>query len=406
MGHRHASLSPALVERKRILIVLGFLDPRILAGFARYARERGWILNALSVLRGTVPRGWRAHGMLTTNTDRSDLRAFVKETARRIPTVLHGCNDFGIPIPNIECDERAVGREAALHLLEQGHRHFAYVQYSRHRHAILRRDGFRAHLAAAGHSCLVLETTSAHGPGWEGWFRRGVARLPKPLGLFAEDDILAARVIESAIDAGWRVPEEFAVVGNGNLPLVCDHSQVPITSVTMPFEEGSYRAAALLDRLLSGKPLEKQTTTLFPTGIIARQSTNAVAAQRPVVQRALAWMHAEIQKSDLTVEAIARGSGVSGRLLYNEFQIDLKSTPKTELLRIRLRKAKEQLLANKTKIGVIAETCGFANLRTFQRAFQRIEGQSPARWRKDRVPAASVRVSKPTAGHNNPLGNP
>lgn len=386
MSHRvhRARPSHALGERKRILIVLGFLDPGILAGFARYAREKNWILNAFSVLRGTVPAGWRAHGMLTTNTSRSDLHRFVKETAGKIPTVLHGCNDFGIPIPNVECDEKAVGRIAAQHLLEQGHKHFAFFQYSRQRHAIHRRDGFRDHLAAAGHACTVLETTSVHGPGWEGWFRRRIGQLPKPLGLFAEDDILAARVIESAIDAGWRVPEDLAVVGNGNLALVCNHSQVPITSVTIPFEEGAYQAAALLDRLLSGKPLEKQTTVLSPTGIIARQSTNAVAAQRPVVQRALAAMAMQAHNSELNVEAIARISGVSTRLLYNEFQIDLKSTPMTELLRLRLRKAKDLLLANEAKIGAIAEKCGFANLRTFQRSFQRIEGQPPGRWRKNR----------------------
>jgi len=368
------------------LIVLGFLDPGILAGFARYAREKNWILNAFSVLRGTVPSSWRAHGMLTTNTSRSDLHRFVKKTAGRIPTVLHGCNDFGIPIPNVECDEKAVGRIAAQHLLEQGHRHFAFFQYSRHRHAILRRDGFRDHLAGAGHGCTVLETTSVHGPGWEAWFRREIAKLPKPLGLFAEDDILAARVIESGIDAGWRVPEDLAVVGNGNLALVCNHSQVPITSVTIPFAEGSYQAAALLDRILSGKSLEKQTTIFSPTGIIARQSTNAVAAQRPVVQRALAFMTSKAQNSDLNVGAIARDSGVSSRLLYNEFQIDLNSSPMAELLRLRLRMAKELLLANQTKISDISESCGFANLRTFQRAFHRIEGLPPVRWRKNRIP--------------------
>jgi transcriptional regulator GlxA family with amidase domain len=60
----------------------------------------------------------------------------------------------------------------------------------------------------------------------------------------------------------------------------------------------------------------------------------------------------------------------------------------TELLRLRLRKAKDQLLSNETKIGAISESCGFANLRTFQRAFQRIEGQPPVRWRKNRLGAS------------------
>ena len=34
------------------------------------------------------------------------------------------------------------------------------------------------------------------------------------------------------------------------------------------------------------------------------------------------------------------------------------------------------------KIETVSETCGFANLRTFQRTFLRTEGQSPLRWRQ------------------------
>ena len=59
--------------RKRILIVLGFLNSDILAGFARYAREANWIVNTMAILHGAVPHGWRAHGMLTTNVFRPEL---------------------------------------------------------------------------------------------------------------------------------------------------------------------------------------------------------------------------------------------------------------------------------------------------------------------------------------------
>jgi LacI family transcriptional regulator len=296
--------------------------------------------------------------------------------------VLHGCNDLGYPVPNVECDERAVGQLAASHLLEQGHRNFAYFHYSSNRHAVLRGEGFKARLAEAGHDCLELKNLSEHGVGSGEWFARRLARLPKPLGLFAEDDFLATTAIESALDIGWRVPGDLAVVGSGNLTLVCEQSAVPITSVEIPFEAEAYQAAAMLDCLLSGKKIEKQTVVFPPTGLLARQSTNSLAAHRAVVQRALAFMSAHLPDPDLNVIAIAKGSGVSLRLLYNEFQTDLKSTPMDIVSRLRMRKAKDLLLNSREKIEAVSEACGFANLRTFQRTFLRTEGHPPLRWRQ------------------------
>jgi len=369
-------------DRKRILIVLGFLIPDILDGFSRYAREANWIVNTMAILHGAVPHRWHAHGMLTTNVFRPELKRFVHETARRIPTVLHGCNDLGFPVPNVECDEQAVGRLAATHLLEQGHRHFAYFHYSCNRHAVLRGEGFKARLAEAGQACLELRRLSVHGVGLGEWFARRLARLPKPLGLFAEDDFLASTAIEAALDIGWRVPEDLAVVGSGNHTLGCVQGVVPITSVEIPYEEEAYQAAAMLDCLLSGKSIGKQTFVFPPTGLLARQSTNSLAAQRAIVQRALTFMSGHLQDPDLNVRDVAKGAGVSVRLLYNEFQDDLKSTPMGIVSRLRMCKAKDLLLNSGEKIEAVSETCGFANLRTFQRTFLRTEGQSPLRWRQ------------------------
>ena len=250
------------MKRKRILIVLGFLNPDILAGFSRYAREADWILNAFSVFHNAVPPDWDADGLLTTNVFRPDLVRFVRKTARQIPTVLHGCDDLRLAVPNVECDEYQIGRMAAEHLLDQDHRHFAYFRYSDNIHAMRRRDGFRDALREAGYDCMDLEKISEHGNGAGEWFRKQLARLPKPLGLFAEDDLLAARVIETATDEGWQVPADLAVVGCGNIDLVCEFGPVPITSIDCPLEEQAYQAAAMLDTLMSGKKLPKQKARL------------------------------------------------------------------------------------------------------------------------------------------------
>ena len=372
-------------KRKRILIVLGFLNPSILAGFSRYAREADWILNAFSVFHNAVPPDWNADGLLTTNVFRPDLVRFVRKTARQIPTVLHGCDDLRLGVPNVECDEYLIGRMAAEHLLDQDHRHFAYFRYSDNIHAMRRRDGFWEALREAGHDCMDLEMISEHGNGAGEWFRKQLAWLPKPLGLFAEDDLLAARVIETATESSWQVPGDLAVVGCGNIDLVCEFGSVPITSIACPIEEQAYQAAVMLDTLMSGKTIPKQKVVFPPVGLIARESTNSVAARLDLVKRALACMADQLHDPALDARAVADHCGVSLRVLYREFDKDLRSTPMARLLKMRLRRAKDMLTEGGRKIEDVAEACGFGSLRTFQRAFQRIESQSPLRWKQTRL---------------------
>lgn len=369
-------------KRKRILIVLGFLNPSILAGFSRYAREADWILNAFSVFHNAVPPDWNAHGLLTTNVFRPDLVRFVRKTARRIPTVLHGCDDLRLAVPNVECDEHAIGRMAAAHLLAQDHRHFACFRYSGNLHATRRGDGFRKALRDAGHDCIDLEMISEHGNGAGEWFRHQLAWLPRPLGLFAEDDLLAARVIETATEAGWQVPGDLAVVGCGNIDLVCEFGPVPITSIACPIEEQAYQAAAMLDALLAGNPLPQRQSVFPPLGLIARESTNSVAARLELVKRALACMSERLEDPGLDARAVAGHCGVSLRVLYREFEKDLSTTPMACLLKLRVRRSQELLRGEQPKIEHIASACGFANLRTFQRAFQRQENMPPTQWRR------------------------
>lgn len=369
------------MKRKRILIILGFLNPDILAGFSRYAREANWILNAFSVFQNTVPPDWDADGLLTTNVFRPELVRFIRKTARRIPTVLHGCDDLRIGVPNVECDEYEIGRMAAKHLLDQEHRHFAYFRYSDNIHSIRRRDGFRDVLRETGHDCLDLEMISEHGNGAGEWFRKQLARLPKPIGLFAEDDLLATRVIETATDQGWQVPADLAVVGCGNITLICEFGPVPLTSFACPHEEEAYQAARMLDMLMSGKKLPKKRLILQPSGLIARESTYSVAASQELVKRALACMAEQLHDPTLDARNVADHCGVSLRVLYREFDKDLRITPMACLLKMRIRMSKDMLNQGNRKIEDVAEACGFGSVRTFQRAFQRIESASPMQWK-------------------------
>ncbi len=368
--------------RKHVIVIAGWHDYNQLMGFCRYAHEAGWTLDTTSLFQGAAPRHCRADGMLTTNIFRSDLRSFVRKTARIIPSVLHGCDDLKLGIPRVECDEAAIGRMAAQHLLDQGHKHFAFFNYSSAIHARRRLEGFRQRLREADRDCMVLSHHSATSANMAEWLAARLKTLPKPLGLFAVDDTLAAEAIEAALDHGWRVPEDMAVVGVGNFDLICKYSRRPVTSVALPMEQLSYESAALLDRLMKGRPAPTGTLVLQPTELITRTSTDHLAMTHPSVKRAVDYISTHLVTKPLKPRQIAQATGISTSLLYTLFHEELRCTPSALVQRLRIRRACHLLMSTPDKIDTISEQCGFATLRTFQRTFVREQGLYPQAWRQ------------------------
>ena len=367
---------------KHVIIIAGWHDYNMLMGFCRYAHEAGWTLNTVSIFQSAVPRRWQADGLLTTNVFRPDLRRFVRKAAAVMPAVLHGCDDLRLGIPRVECDEAAIGRLAAEHLLDQGHKNFVFFSHSDALHARRRLDGFRARLRAAQRDCLVLSKISATSAGLADWLAGQLKHLPKPVGLFAVDDLLASEAIEAALDGGWRVPEDMAVLGVGNNDLVCQYSQIPITSIGQPMEQQAYAAAALLDRLMHGRPAPKAPVVLPPSGLITRMSTDHLAVTHPAVKRAVEFMMEHLVAGPLTSRQIAQAIGISITLLFRLFHRELACTPSNLIQRFRIRRARDLMLTTSEKISAISERCGFLNLRTFQRTFIRLEGLHPQAWRQ------------------------
>ena len=102
-----------------------------------------------------------------------------------------------------------------------------------------------------------------------------------------------------------------------------------------------------------------------------------------VRQRALAVMAAHLRERSLTLEAIARESGVSARYLCSAFEATGSSVME-HLYNLRVRSAAVHLqqthMCAKT-IREIALMNGFATPQHFARIFKRKVGMSPGEWR-------------------------
>lgn len=68
--------------------------------------------------------------------------------------------------------------------------------------------------------------------------------------------------------------------------------------------------------------------------------------------------------------------------LHAAFRRQLGTTPHQWLVRRRLHAARQLLAATDQPLEEVAKACGFADAPAFCRVFRRVEGASPAAWRK------------------------
>lgn len=376
-------------KHRHVLVTLGFYDPRFFEGIGRFAKKAGWHLATRSMLEASSPLGWKGDGMLINDAAAPRLSGVLARQARKQPTVFFGANHGALRGATVQEDNRACGRLAAEHFLERGHQHFAWFSIDRGQVQRDRRAGFCDALASAGQSCAIFEWQKSRGrlrDHWakcRAWLTEKLRSQPRPLALYVLDDLLAADAIEACLDAGWRVPEDVAVLGTGNLQLACECSRIAVSSIDLDMAEMAYRAAEILDRMMRGRLSTRPLVLIPPRGIVTRPSSDVLAVTHPGVKKAVRFI-AENFGRDLGVGAIGEASGLSRRALHYAFVEQLRTTPARHLLRTRMAEARRMLEHGSRKISEIAAHCGFQSTRNFHRRFLREMGLSPHAHRTSR----------------------
>ena len=379
---RHAVRSKSL---KRVLVLLGWSSTEISREICRFALEAGWLIDARTFYSHEVPAAWHGDGLLATFGERADLNQFILQHATRQPTVILGGDKRGIPVPAVHIDNHAVGCKAAQHLLDRNHQHFAWYGFYQDQGEATeqQQNGFAQTVRAAGFRCEILRYRSTEDSvNWihrRQWIESRLKTLPRPLGVFAMDDLLASEVSQVCLEQGWGIPDEISVLGAGNLDLTGECSHIPISSVDTRDAEVARKAAETLDQLMRHDQAP-QDAVLSPGAVITRASTDNTATVHPVVKEAVRFMKENLSNT-FGADEIAKVAKVSRRALYSLFSHELNTTPASMLTTLRLELAKRMLLDTEDKIATIAVRCGFGTSRTFDRAFIKAEGSTPAAWR-------------------------
>ena len=202
-----------------------------------------------------VLRSRRVDGIIVLSGRLSDQA--LKACAKNIPVVVTGRSLKAQGLFSLNFDSFEGGRLATQHLIDQGHRHIAFVAGApNHPDACERFRGYRAALESAG---LVFDPELAVA----GNFREDsglqavnqlVERRQKFTALFAANDQMAFGAAVGLHRHGLRVPQDVALIGFDDLPMA-SYFVPPLSSIhESAYELGCLAANSMLQMLNASPP--------------------------------------------------------------------------------------------------------------------------------------------------------
>ncbi|MCE5325551.1 MAG: substrate-binding domain-containing protein [Planctomycetaceae bacterium] len=369
------------------VLLAGTESIEIRQGLCQYARKAGWL-----VVVGEAPNAppkeeaafWDVAGIVVQRHHGS------AEPWKQGPIPIVRLDDSLSGGVVVAVDHGAIGQMAARHLLEARFAHLAYCSPGDMVWAQRQRDAFEQETRRAGAEFYRLDWINSR-PAQRGyssqrfrqWLADEIAALPTPLGLLLDSDWTAVEAYEACIAAGLAVPEQVALVGIGDNAEICESLPVPLSSVRVNGCKVGYRAAELLDEMISNRPVPQGNTLIAPGGITVRQSSNIIAIADLPTARGLRYIWQHLAEKNLSSEEVAAAVGLSRRAMDLHFMEHLHRPVAQEISAARLVQA-IILLSNTDKtLEQVARETGFTSARHLRYTFNRTRGRPIQQWRKE-----------------------
>jgi LacI family transcriptional regulator len=213
---------------------------------------------------------------------------------------------------------------------------------------------------------------------------RWVKTLPQPVGILACYDVKAQHLLDACREAGVAVPDEVAVLGVDNDPVLCELCDPPLSSVIPDARRAGYLAAELLDRWMAGQPVPPEAHRIAPLGVHTRQSTDVLAIDDKAVASVVRLIRQRACEG-VSVAQLLREVPLSRRVLERRFTRHVGHSPHAEILRVKISRVKQLLVETDLSVEAIAELAGFEHPEYLSVAFKREVGLRPGAYRKQHL---------------------
>ena len=306
----------------------------------------------------------------------------------KIPHVMVGTHNRFAGVLSVDVDDLAVGREAADALSQVGFKSLACLGNGTP-YSDLRIQGFEdsvrksdlpffVHTESGFEEMRYSESFHDQSEEMKAW----LMELPKPCGIFAVHDPLGRFLSGACSQLGIRVPDDVAIIGANNDPLVCGLTYPMLSSVSIPWDNFGQFVGSSMQSMIDGGSGWKRTLHLIqPSGVIFRHSANHLAVRDKTLRRALSFMTERI-KEPITVSILCDQLRIARRSLERKFKESFNCTPWEMLCQMRVNEAKRLLMETGHPISRISELCGFNDPERMAVVFKRLTGKPPSRFRK------------------------
>ena len=374
---------------------IGRANADMLAGVREFAKDAEW--NVQSFLYDGEPFPvrklldfWTPAGCIVESCGNGVPAGIIDHKAfRRTPVVYMGSEPTMTP-KDAACvvhDAESVANAAARELISIGMKHFAFIGANGKGWSDRRKDAFTKAMKLNGHPVAAMDVhpTSASVYDKDATrLRKWLLELPKPCGIMAADDEIAATAISICRLSGIDIPNDIAIVGVDDNESLCENAVPTLSSVRPDFRQGGRFAARLLARMMRGGRSAHRETVFGVSGIVKRGSTRVFKRRDAEVSAALERIWAPDGVS-LSPKDVLAGFSCSRRNAEIRFRQATGKSVLEEIVDARMSRAKTLLEGTTLSIPEIAAQCGYRYSTNFRDAFRAATGLNPLAWRKNNV---------------------
>lgn len=380
-----------MARTRKILLLIESaraFEQGLLKGIAEYSRLQGPWTFYRNIPRVSGGRQFTLPQIRKLNVDGIIVREqdITKQLLTlNIPTIVSPYRKPFEGLPNIVTNDLAIGKMAAQHLLDRGFKNFAFFgldkkfYWSQNRY-----DSFTKALSKNANSISVYtkkDSSSGNSNNEQQKIAQWLKTLPKPVAIMAANDDRSYNLYEAIKLAKLKVPETVAIIGVGNDEIVCGLNAPPLSSIALNTHTAGYKAAQMLDKMITGKKLKTANIIVEPLNVIERHSTDVLAIEDEDVVAAIRFIRSHCNEM-IQVDDVAQAAQLSRRQLYNRFKNAIGRSIYQEIRRVKMNRAAKMLAETNLSVSQIAKELGFIDQKNISRCFSQEKNMTMLAYRK------------------------
>ena len=362
----------------------------LIMGIVRYSKlNRSWsFYKEPNDLKSSIPnlKNWKPDGIIMRDTViTNDLLKL------KIPTIFAPhfiCYPKNIPI--IITDSFSIAKMASSHFIEKGFKNLAYCGYQGIVWSEERKYYFNQFNSECGLRTHNYEPSKKIK--LDDWDKeqqlvsRWIKSLPKPVGIFACNDDRGQHILELCKLLRLKVPEEVAVLGVDNDPMVCEFGDPPLSSIALNTESAGFEVAKLLDKMMkSRKKISNEQIIVTSSNVVQRQSTDILAMVDEDVKLAIKYIK-DNSNNIIFIKDVVDAVGIGRKALQKKFKDAIHRSIYSEIQQIRSESISKMLIETNLSISQIASLFNFTDVEHISRFFKKEKGIGMREFRKIHKP--------------------